>query len=285
MSISTKEEVLKAIRKAASMAPDKRLTRNAFVAQSNMKVSDIFRYFRSWSEALSAAGLDIEPYNQKISLEDLLKDWGEIVRKHHQTPTRNTYKLQGKHSPRVFEEKFGSWSAVPSRFREFAQNKLEWSDVLSILPDDWSVKTSRSPIPREVPSHIAQDYREAVLVLPISPKASAALSRRCLQSVLREVGQTRAKDLADQIKEVLPHLPSRIADNLDVVRVIGNFAAHPLKSQATGIILDVEVGEADWNLDVLDTLFDYYYLRPELERKKREALNQKLKEAGKPPLK
>ena len=149
----------------------------------------------------------------------------------------------------------------------------------------WPVTTGRNPVPSEVPSHIAQDYNEAALVLSISPKASAALSRRCLQAVLREAGQTKSRDLADQIQETLPHLPSRIAENLDAVRVIGNFAAHPTKSQSTGTILDVEVGEAEWNLDVLDSLFDHYYVRPEVERKKREALNEKLTQAGKPPLK
>lgn len=149
----------------------------------------------------------------------------------------------------------------------------------------WPITSSRDPAPPEVPNHIAQDYTEAALVLSISPKASAALSRRCLQSVLREEGKTKAKDLADQIQEVLPNLPSRIAENLDAVRAIGNFAAHPMKSQATGIIVEIEVGEAEWNLDVLDALFDHYYVRPALEQKKREALNEKLKDAGKPPLK
>jgi hypothetical protein len=148
----------------------------------------------------------------------------------------------------------------------------------------WPMTTGRDPVPPEVPSHIAQDYNEAAQVLAISPKASAALSRRCLQTVLREAGGTKSRDLADQIKEVAPALPTRIAGNLDAVRVIGNFAAHPIKSQATGTIVDVEVGEAEWNLDVLDALFDHYYVRPEVERKKRDALNQKLKDAGKPTI-
>ncbi len=149
----------------------------------------------------------------------------------------------------------------------------------------WPRTTTREPLPESVPEHIAQDYLEAALVLPFSPKASAALSRRCLQSVLREAGKTKSKDLYDQIEEVLPTLPTNISQNLDAVRVIGNFAAHPMKSTSTGEIIEVEPGEAEWNLDVIDSLFDYYFERPEIERKKREAINQKLQEAGKPPLK
>ena len=39
-----------------------------------------------------------------------------------------------------------------------------------------------------VPKHIATDYREAAAIVHLSPKASAALSRRCLQAILREAG-------------------------------------------------------------------------------------------------
>lgn len=149
----------------------------------------------------------------------------------------------------------------------------------------WPKFSNRNPVSTDVPSHIAQDYTEAALVLELSPKASAALSRRCLQAVLREAAKTKSRDLNDQIDEVIGSLPSNISENLDAIRVIGNFAAHPAKSQSTGLVIDVEVGEAEWNLDVLDSLFDYYYVRPALERKKRDALNQKLSDAGKPQLK
>lgn len=139
--------------------------------------------------------------------------------------------------------------------------------------------------PPEVPKIIAKDYSEAALVLPFSPKSSAALSRRCLQSVLRDAGGTKSRDLSAQITEALPHLPAYIAQNLDAVRHIGNFAAHEQKSINTGAILDVEPGEAEWTLEILESLFDFYYVRPVIERRKREEMEKKLREAGKPPLK
>lgn len=52
----------------------------------------------------------------------------------------------------------------------------------------WPEGITRTPIPDSVPPHIAEDYREAVLVIPYSPKASAALSRRCLQHLPHEKG-------------------------------------------------------------------------------------------------
>ena len=68
-------------------------------------------------------------------------------------------------------------------------------------------------------------------------------------------------------------------------RNIGNFAAHPNKSATTGEILPVEQEEAEWNLEVLESLFDVYFVQPARARAKRDALNKKLLDANKPPLK
>ena len=146
---------------------------------------------------------------------------------------------------------------------------------------------SRSPIPAEVPPEFVGDYEEACKVLSDSPKASAALSRRCLQYLLREKGSVKPSNLDDEIKEILSKevLPSSLAEAVDAVRVVGNFAAHPIKSKNTGEIVDVEPGEAEWLLDVLEGLFDHFFIQPTLMKKKRDALNQKLQDAGKPPLK
>jgi len=130
-----------------------------------------------------------------------------------------------------------------------------------------------------------KDYVESAEVLPISEEASAALSRRCLQTVLKESGGAKKNDLSDQIDEVLPSLPTTLRESVDHIRVIGNFAAHSIKSKASGQIIEVQVGEAEWNLDVLDMLFDFYYVIPAKAKEKRDAANLKLKAAGKPPMK
>ncbi len=147
--------------------------------------------------------------------------------------------------------------------------------------------SSRPPCPDEVPTKFAEDYVEACLVLSDSPKASAALSRRCLQLILREIAKVKPRELANEIQEVIDRgtLPSHIVEVIDAVRHIGNFAAHPLKSDKSGEIIPVEPGEAEWNLDVLEALFDFYFVQPSIIQKKKDALNQKLKEAGKKPMK
>jgi hypothetical protein len=40
-----------------------------------------------------------------------------------------------------------------------------------------------------------------------------------------------------------------------------------------------------WNLDVLESLFDFLFVQPAALKAKRDALDKKLKAAGKPPMK
>jgi hypothetical protein len=146
---------------------------------------------------------------------------------------------------------------------------------------------SRSPIPSEVPKEFATDYAEACLVQADSEKASAALSRRCLQHLLRGKAGIIEGALAGEIQRVLDskQLPTHLAEDLDAVRNIGNFAAHPLKSTSTGEIVEVGPEEAEWSLNVLEQLFDFYFVQPARAKARRDALNTKLQGAGKPGMK
>jgi len=148
-------------------------------------------------------------------------------------------------------------------------------------------KGAARPVPPEVTDPYKQDFVEACVVLPDSEKASAALARRCLQSILRDQARTTKRDLVDQIDEVINSgkLPSHITDGLHAVRNIGNFAAHPIKSTSTGTIVDIEPGEAEWTLGVIESLLDFYFVQPALTAKRKAELNKKLKDAGKPEIK
>jgi Domain of unknown function (DUF4145) len=149
---------------------------------------------------------------------------------------------------------------------------------------------SSRPVPADVPKDVANDYSEASLVMQLSPKASAALSRRCLQTVLRNAGYTQ-KDLSKQIDAVLAEsdarkaLPSGVHMIVDTVRNFGNFAAHKITDQTTLQIISVEPAEAEYCLDVLDAVFDHYYVKPAQAKAVKAALDAKLTAAKKPPAK
>ncbi|MCY6492452.1 DUF4145 domain-containing protein [Leptolyngbya sp. GGD] len=139
----------------------------------------------------------------------------------------------------------------------------------------------------EVPERYRKDFAEACSVLSLSPKASAALSRRILQDILRENFKIKHANLANEIDEFisLKDVPSYLSQAVDAIRNVGNFAAHPLKDTNTGEVVDVEPGEAEWLLDVLEALFDFAFVQPQRLAEKTKNLNEKLKALGKPPMK
>lgn len=136
--------------------------------------------------------------------------------------------------------------------------------------------------PDEAPETLRADYAEAVASLDHSPQASATLSRRIVQQVLTEQGGYAEGSLARQIDAFVEdaRTPSELSDNLHYLREIGNFAAHPVKSERTGEVLPVERDEAEWALEVVDELFDFYFVAPRRNEARRREFEDRLADAG-----
>jgi hypothetical protein len=118
----------------------------------------VLQYFSSWNEAVLTAGFEPDSTNVRLDNDVLLQDWGELVRRNRRIPTRTQYRHQGRYSPGVFERHFGPWSTIPARFRQFAQGKPEWADVLALLPvalpktkTEFSGHTTEAGLPGVIP--------------------------------------------------------------------------------------------------------------------------------------
>ena len=154
----------------------------------------------------------------------------------------------------------------------------------------YPIATRQIHVDPVVPELLRNDYVEAIGVLDISPKASAALSRRILQSVLKEQGYV-SRDLSKQVDAVLNEsdssrlLPLYVRSQVDAIRNFGNFSAHQQMNKITSEIIDVEPEEAEWCLEIVSALFEHYYARLAAEANRLADLNEKLQQAGKPPVK
>jgi hypothetical protein len=148
---------------------------------------------------------------------------------------------------------------------------------------DWRIwpRGASRPVPPEVPESYAGNFREACLVLPNSANASAAISRRCLQSLLVNEGGAKKRGLENQIEEVVAseQLRPQLADNLHYVRKVGNLAAHETKNKHTGEVVDATREEAEWLLEVLEGLFDHYFVEPRREQARREKFDARIASA------
>ena len=152
------------------------------------------------------------------------------------------------------------------------------------------IGSARGAAFNEVPENMAQDYREACVVLPFSPKACAALARRCVQNILHDHGY-HSSNLSKEIDLFLAESdsakasPRSLRDTIDSIRNFGNFSAHPITDITSLQVIDVEPHEAEWCLEIVEQLFEFFYVGPASARAKKAALNAKLASAGKPDAK
>lgn len=150
----------------------------------------------------------------------------------------------------------------------------------------WMLVYPRSisrPVPKEIPDEFAKDFTQAARTLKDSPNASAALGRRCLQNVIRKAAGITKRSLFEEINALIESksIPSSIADLLHASREIGNFAAHATTNVNSGEIIDVAPEEADWLLEVLEAMFDFYFVAPAKNAARKRSIDEKIKDAGK----
>jgi len=92
----------------------------------------------------------------------------------------------------------------------------------------------------------------------MSPKASATLSRRALQGMIRDRWKVKKGSLHEEILAIRDHCDSDLHDAIMALKSIGNIGAHPEKDAA--IIVDIGEGEADELLKLLKLLDNEWYV-------------------------
>ena len=104
-----------------------------FAARSGISKYTVMRDFSKWTQAVRAAGLKPEWVRNRLGADELLKDWGEAVRKKGGVPSTSSYVAHGKHACQTVAKRFGGWDALPAAFLKFAAGKSEWGDVVILL--------------------------------------------------------------------------------------------------------------------------------------------------------
>lgn len=125
---------------------------------------------------------------------------------------------------------------------------------------------SAKPQPDYIPFGIRDDCYEACLIRDLSPKASATLTRRCLQGMIRDFAGISRGRLWDEIVELRKALEDGSVDRsvtpetveaIDHVRCVGNIGAHMEKE--IDQIVPVDPGEAQALIELVEMLFDEWY--------------------------
>ncbi|MDH4219516.1 MAG: DUF4145 domain-containing protein [Candidatus Aminicenantes bacterium] len=108
----------------------------------------------------------------------------------------------------------------------------------------------------------------------ISPKASATLSRRCLQGMIRDFWKVKEKNLYEEIEAIKNKVESQTLKAIDSVREVGNIGAHMQKD--VNLIIEIEPNEAELLINLNEILMKDWYIN----RHEREETLKKIIEIG-----
>ena len=168
------------------------------------------------------------------------------------------------------------------KLEHYSSFGLSKSDMheMPCAPEEFLIPKTipRPPIPKGIEKIYVKDYDEAVKLLPISPMASAAFSRRLLQHYIEKKHKIKKPNLKQEIEELgkLNRYPLNLIELFDHIRHYGTFAAHAKTDQISGEIIDIDPGEADSLLDIIEEMFDYDYERERRIKERGKKLQDKL---------
>ena len=133
----------------------------------------------------------------------------------------------------------------------------EWQLIPEPRPRTW---------PDNVPVAVRQDYSQAVLICELSPKASATLSRRCLQGIIRDVYKVNENSLYKEIVKIKDKIDKDTYEIIEMIRKAGNIGTHTEKD--ISIIIDIDPGDARILIQLIETLIQKLYIDdPEYKQK------------------
>ena len=119
-------------------------------------------------------------------------------------------------------------------------------------------KTICESFPEYVPAPIREDYKEACAILTLSPKASATLSRRCLQGMIHDFWNIHEKNLNAEITQLKSRIPAAQWRAIDALRSIGNIGAH--MEHDVNMVVDIEPEEAEKLIRLIEHLIGKWYI-------------------------
>lgn len=132
-------------------------------------------------------------------------------------------------------------------YKVFSYDKNCWTNI---YPNSCTKQFNNA-----VPNDVYKDYSEACAILSASPSASATLSRRCLQKMIRQRWNIELRTLENEIDKIpISNISQLERDALHAIRQIGNIGAHPDK------ILEVEPEDAELTIKIIEIFFQKWYV-------------------------
>jgi hypothetical protein len=144
--------------------------------------------------------------------------------------------------------------------------------------------SSRPTLSEDVPSEFSAEYHTASRILADSPEASAAISRRLLHRFLASHVGAGGGGLAEQVRRAADseQIPPYLDEALRALSRVAKFSSEGHKSLHPEALTAPEPEEPEWLLDVLQSLFELYFVQPARMRRRLDALEERIGPATEP---
>jgi hypothetical protein len=280
----TKEEILEAIKKTAEAlgrAPSLLELR----AAAGVTARNVRKHFVNYTAALKLCGLERGGAGYKAPMDELFKDWAELVRKLGRPPKIVEYDLHGKYSSKPLLNRYGTWGQVPAGLLVLAEQEGwegEWEDVLEVARAHLraagkGVRRSRTPNGTANKPKILKDrptYGPPLMRVPLAHGPTNE------QGVLFLFGAI-AEDLGflvthvqigfpdcEAMREVAPGIWQRV--DIELEQYSRNFLTHLHDPNKCDLIVCWEHNWAECPLEVVELKTEFERLQREGRRSKRK---------------
>ena len=113
---ATREEIIEELRRVSELLGKEHVSRLEFNRRSSIPASRVERVFGKWNAAIEAAGLIPRTRASKLSDKELEQEFRRVQGFLGKIPTVAEFRIHGRHSPTVYEKRFGRWSCTVDHY-------------------------------------------------------------------------------------------------------------------------------------------------------------------------
>ena len=136
----TKESIIEKIKEIARQKGVTSLPKKIFIAESGISEYEYLKFFNTWNEAVTAAGLEAQDFAKPHEKENLFQNLREVFEKSEGLCSRTKFNKISSISHDSYRRHFGSWQEALINFKKWLEdNKYDYPWITELpdsLPDE-----------------------------------------------------------------------------------------------------------------------------------------------------
>ena len=136
----TKESIIEKIKEIAMQKGVTSLPKKIFIAESGISEYEYLKFFNTWNEAVTAAGLEAQDFAKPYEKENLFQNLREVFEKSEGLCSRTKFNKISSISHDSYRRHFGSWQEALINFKKWPEdNKYDYPWITELpdsLPDE-----------------------------------------------------------------------------------------------------------------------------------------------------